>query len=587
MSVIRSEAARRAAFSALITLVASVAGCAGSSSAPSPVPAGPARVSRPDPPRARSSARRTISIVSTNDVHGRMGSLSLLAGFVENLRAARADDGGAVLLLDAGDMFQGTLESNLGEGLGMVEGYGAIGYSAAAIGNHEFDFGPVGPHATPRDPGDDPRGALKALAAAARFPFLGANLREKGGTSTPSWPHVKPSVVVEAAGTRIGVVGLLTEDTLHSTISANVTELSIEPLAETLISEAKRLKESEHADVVVAVMHAGGKCAKFTGDPVADGCEMDSEAFRLARALPPGLVDAIFGGHSHAGVAHVVGGVPIVEGFAYGSHFSRVDLFVEGSPPRVTGRTVHPPQELCPGKSRDPDWDTCDAGNYGGRPVVRDATVARVIAPHLARAASRKAALLGVVVEATVERRYDTESALGNLLADLLREARPDVSVAMMNGGGLRADLPAGKLTYGALFEAFPFDNRVATTKLPARDVASIIAANLERTGGILSISGVTAVATCKAGKLEVELRRGTKKVPPEELLTLLASDFMMTGGDAFWGAVKPPAVTTEDAFMRDVFEAALRRKSKLAPASVYDAKKPRMASPPRPVRCP
>ena len=82
------------------------------------------------------------------------------------------------MLVDAGDMFQGTLESNLGEGAAVVRAYNLLGYDAAAVGNHEFDYGPVGPAPTPRAPGDDARGALKARAAEARFPFLDANLAD-------------------------------------------------------------------------------------------------------------------------------------------------------------------------------------------------------------------------------------------------------------------------------------------------------------------------------------------------------------------------------------------------------------------------
>src|SRR5205814_1292694 len=81
-----------------------------------------------------------------------------------------------VLLLDAGDMFQGTVESNLGEGAAVVDVMNRLGYTAAAIGNHDFDFGPTGGDATPQQRGDDPRGALRARAAEARFPFLMANV---------------------------------------------------------------------------------------------------------------------------------------------------------------------------------------------------------------------------------------------------------------------------------------------------------------------------------------------------------------------------------------------------------------------------
>ena len=108
--------------------------------------------SQPPRDRARRSATAssvTLSIVGTNDLHGGIvprdgrGGLALLGGYVNNLRAVRAKDG-AVLLIDAGDMFQGTLESNLTEGAVVVSAYNALGYAAAAVGNHEFDFGPVG-----------------------------------------------------------------------------------------------------------------------------------------------------------------------------------------------------------------------------------------------------------------------------------------------------------------------------------------------------------------------------------------------------------------------------------------------------------
>src|SRR4051812_9003101 len=90
----------------------------------------------------------TISIVGTNDLHGALERLPLFAGFVANLRAVRAADGGGVVLVDGGDMFQGTLESNLGEGADVVRAYSHIGYAGVAIGNHEFDYGPEGPAAT-------------------------------------------------------------------------------------------------------------------------------------------------------------------------------------------------------------------------------------------------------------------------------------------------------------------------------------------------------------------------------------------------------------------------------------------------------
>src|SRR5258708_4139607 len=147
-------------------------------------------------------ALMTLSIVGTSDLHGAAvsrngspGGLPLLAGYVNNLRAARASDHGAVLLIDSGDTFQGDIESNLSEGALIVDAYNAMGYAAEAIGNHDFDFGSVDSAAARQLPGD-PRGALKARAAQARFPFLAANLIDAATDRPVAWRNVRPSAIV-------------------------------------------------------------------------------------------------------------------------------------------------------------------------------------------------------------------------------------------------------------------------------------------------------------------------------------------------------------------------------------------------------
>ena len=147
----------------------------------------------------------TLSIVGTSDLHGYFmerggrGGIALFAGYVNNLRAARAADGGAVLLLDAGDTFQGGVESNLSEGAVVVDAYNAMGYTALSVGNHEFDFGSADRPGARQDPAADPQGALKARAAQAKFPFLAANLLDDRTGARVDWPNVQPSTMVDVA----------------------------------------------------------------------------------------------------------------------------------------------------------------------------------------------------------------------------------------------------------------------------------------------------------------------------------------------------------------------------------------------------
>ena len=90
---------------------------------------------------------------------------------------------------------------------------------------------------------------------------------------------------------------------------------------------------------------------------------------------------------------------------------------------------------------------------------------------------------LGVTIARPIAPAYAAESALGNLFADLMRAARPKADVALITGGSLRAELPAGPLTYGQLHEALPFDDRFVTIPTTGADLAATVARNLQRVG--------------------------------------------------------------------------------------------------------
>ena len=527
--------------------------------------------------------RRVISIVGTNDLHGYIAALPLLGGYLANLRAARAADGGGVLLLDAGDMFQGTLESNPVEGASVVRGYNALGYQAAAVGNHEFDFGPEGTGVPA--PGANLRGALFARAREAHFPLLAANVVD-GATGKPlAAPNLRPSALIEVAGTRIGVVGVTTSETPRTTRPRFFAGLSVEPLAATIEREARALRASG-ATVVIAVAHSGAECARFDNPDDLTSCKGSDEIFEVARALTPGLVDAIVAGHTHALVAHRVGGIPIIEARDHGRALGRIDLVID----RVTGHVVehrlYPPRFLCATRDAEPP---CPALPYEGAPVAEDRHVAAAIAPDLERAARRGAEPVGVTLAGPIARGQG-ETALGNLFTDLMREARPQADLALTHSGGLRADLPAGALLYRGLFETEPSDNTLAFVRLTGRQLADILSENLRQTfTGLLSLSGVRAAARCDGGALRVALTRANgRRIADDESLLVVTNSFLATGGTK---VLRPETATgiETDPPVRDVVAEVLRRKGgRLEPRALLDPAAPRFAYPgPLPVRCP
>lgn len=540
-------------------------------------------------PAAGAGGSITLSIVSTTDIHGFVwpvrdrGSLALFAGYVNNLRAARAADGGAVLLVDAGDTYQGGVESNLSEGALLVDAFNAMGYAAAAIGNHEFDFGALDGPGAREDPAADPQGAIKARAAQARYPMLAANLLDAATGRRVEWPNVRPSTLIELAGIKVGLVGVMTATGLRSTIAANVVGLDLAPMASTIASEAKSLR-SAGANLVVVVAHGGGGCSRFDDPTDLSSCEQDSEIFQVARALPSGLVNVIAAGHTHDAVAHVVNGIAIVQAYPLGRAFARADVAIDSDTHRVTNVRPFPPREIC--AYQRPDSAACEdaasrapLARYEGRTVQRDQAIVDAMAPALARVRRIQAARLGVVLDAPLQRTGGHESALGNLFADALRGGTGADVALSSSVRGMRADLAAGPLTFGALYDVFPFDNRLRRVQLTGAGLRRL-AADQIATGrtGTFGVSGVRIQTECDSDGIRAAIARPNGvSVRDEEMLTLVTVEPPVPG--PVFASLQPPERRDASAapLVREIVEDWLRSRSgRLRREEFSDARQPR-----------
>lgn len=491
---------------------------------------------------------------------------------------------GRVILVDSGDVFQGTLASNMTEGEVMIAGYNRIGYTAAAIGNHEFDYGPSGTKSVVSVPSEDPFGALERNISQAAFPFLSANIREKSTGRRPWW--ARPSLIVERGGARVGIIGLTTEQTPGVTFPTNVESLEFTDPVREVVDEAASLRR-EGADAIVVVAHLGGAC-KDLGDPQnLSSCTTKDEVFVLANALPRGTVDVIAAGHSHRQVAHFVNGIAVVQAAAFGKAFSRVDLRVDTAAGHVVEAKIHQPMMIC--ESVYEGTESCDpaVAREGARlvphlyagSVVRPVTVvAEAVAPYQRAVEEKEQEKTGVVLAAKFTRnaKDDTvgDNALGNLVADTLRElAGADLAVA--NPGGLRTDLTAGELTYGVLFTAFPFDNLLATIELTGDEVVALLDAAHDY-GRMFQVSGMRVVvdrAARSAGEpgMSITLADGGP-IDPKHRYTLALVDFLAAGGDGLEPVVKRVPkerihVFNDRPFIRELFaEAWGARRQPLVP---------------------
>jgi 5'-nucleotidase len=341
----------------------------------------------------------------------------------------------------------------------------------------------------------------------------------------------------------------------------------------------------------VVLAHAGGDCKRVDDPNDISSCAQDEEAFKLARALPPGLVDAIVAGHTHAAVAHFVNGIAMVEAYSRGKAFGRLDLRFSGTPPRLLEVRPFAPEPLCP---QTAELAPCTTHDYAGRSVQASEKIARLIAPAMQIARAERERSLGVEVVGSFEPFHGKECPLGNLFTDAMRALVPGADVAIANGGSLRAKLPEGPLSYGSLYESMPFDNRLVKLTLTGKELSKVLSVHLGHDAhGQVSISGLSARAECRSGALEVKLTRANgKPVRPDERLVVVTSDFLAAGGDRLFAPIDlthDRVQPVDDLLLRDALATELAKRKRLDAESpdLYNPNQPRLRLPsPRPIEC-
>lgn len=546
---------------------------------PQEKPVAPAMPPEPVSPVAARAPERSpirLTLVGTNDVHGwvmtqeasfpngkiRYGGIATFAAY---LKVLREDNPGGVVLVDAGDLFQGTLMSNVTEGEVVIDAFNLLQYDAAAIGNHEFDYGPVGPVSAATQPSMDPFGALKARIAQAKFPLLSTNIYEADTGLRPAWLHTDGSLIVERRGVKVGIFGLTTPQTPTVTLPINVASLRFGALATEALTAAKRLREAG-ADVVVSVVHAGGRCEDSSHAEDSSSCDLDSgEVFEMMKGLPEGTLDAVVAGHTHAQIGHFIKGTPIIESFAYGRYFGMIELYLDPQTKKVLPQKtlIHSGIEVC--ETVDQATQGCDPrrlkaldapvtsvhARFRGREIAPDATVLAALKPAEQRVAELQEKDLSLKVPVALGRNYENESALGSLLADSLR-ALTRADVALMNPGGLRADLAAGTVKYGAVYEVMPFDNQIATLDLTGEQLQRLLAAAYGSKKGVFQVSGLEVkLHRCPGPERLAKATVKGKPLDPAGKYKVVMPDFLARGGDGLapvLATIEPARVDFGDA---------------------------------------
>ncbi len=477
------------------------------------------------PGKVGASQAVPITILHMNDLHGHVlpyldktiredKQVSGAAYFAAVIQQERSKNAGGTLLLSAGDMFQGTPISNVFKGEPVMEVMNALQFDAMALGNHEFDWG---------------RDALQHLRSAAKFPFLAANIATGSGGGVLE--GTKPYILVNRQGIRVAVIGLTTTETAYSTKPAHVADLTFLEPATVLPDLIKKIR-GEGAGLVIVLSHLG--------------LDADEE---LARKVSG--IDIIVGGHSHTAVADPVriNGAIIVQAGYYGIYVGALGLEVDPETFRIVRYTTK---------------DVL-------RPVVADeqapadSTIAALVNRYDNEIRAEFAKVVGST-EVDLLRQPMAESNVGNLIADAIREAG-GADIAFQNGGGIRADLPAGDITLEELYTLLPFDNVVVTMTLRGEQVLQLLEASGDQHTKILQMSGLSVVYDMSrpAGLRVLEANVRGERLKREAQYRVATNDFLAVGGDRFTTFQEGSGLVYGDT-LRDVVSDYLSRHSPVRP---------------------
>ena len=465
-----------------------------------------------------------LNILHINDLHSRIEAINKsdstcsaqdaekneCFGGIARVKAAidarRAELAGKnVLTLDAGDQFQGSLFYTTYKSAPIADFMNGIGFDAMAIGNHEFDDGPE---------------ELAKFIDALNFPIISGNTL--AGLNTPIADKFKPYIIKEFGEEKVAVVSVLATDT-DETSSPGDSILFADEIG--YLKEAVKEIEAEGIDKIVLLSHVG-----YVKDQ------------EIAAAVDG--IDVIVGGHSHTLLSNMdekAAGpyptmvknpagqdVPIVQAYAYSKYLG--DLTVVFDDAGVVKTATGEPKLL-------------DAS------VTPDAAFAAKVEELAGPIEDLKQKEIGATSEAVDGSREvcrATECTMGNLVADAMVDRLKDqgITIAIQNGGGLRASIDAGTVTMGEVLTVLPFQNTLASFQLKGSDIVAALENGVsqveEAAGRFPQVSGLkyTADLNKPAGSRisGVEVKEGDAfvAIDPDKLYGVATNNYMRSGGDGY-----------------------------------------------------
>ncbi len=493
-----------------------------------------------------------LTILHTNDHHGRFwpnadGEYGLAARktVIDRVRAEVAAAGGHTLLLDGGDVNTGVPESDMLDAEPDFKGMALLGYDAMAVGNHEFD---------------KPLAVLARQRQWAGFPLLSANIYQGAERM------FEPFRIFERGGYRIAVLGLTTDDTPKMVLPDHVQGLRFRKPADEAAQLVPQLRAQ--ADMVIAATHMGHFPNGIHGINAPGDVEM-------ARQVP-GL-DLIVGGHSQNPVCMLAenirdtayrpgepcapdrqNGAWIVQAHEWGKYVGRADFVIDAE------RVNLVKYQLIPVNLKLTGADGKKA--LVGEAIPEDPALRSMLLPFHNVGQERLLVPVGEtdgVFDGDRARVRAQPTALGTLIARAMQQ-RTGADLAVMNSGGVRDSLPAGRITYRDVLKVQPFALAVVVLTLTGAELLDWLAAAARMTPGSGGYPQTDGLQWTVANGALLEARVGGQPIDRGRSYRLAINNFTAIGGDGYPKMAGHPGYVNTGLHDAEVLRAYIAARSPL-----------------------
>lgn len=401
-------------------------------------------------------------------------------------KAERAANPNTIYVFD-GDMLSPSILSGFDQGQNTIDLTNIVPFDLAVPGNHEYDFGPEN---------------FAAKLAASKYPWAAINVTQADGSAVPGLGGV---MVKEVAGLKIALIPVA-QDTSPTVSSTG--DIKFGPTVEMGVAAAKQARE-DGADLVVGVVQT---------DKSNDALLIASKAF-----------DVILSGDDHSYGTSYDGITAYVETSIDARHLAPLDLMVDVS--EKDGKRV---------VKWTPMFRFIDTINVTPDPETQ--AMVDAFQTKLDESLNVEIGSTEGVLDSRRNVVRGEESAMGNLIADALRDAT-GADIGLANGGGIRGDTTydAGKmLTRRDILTELPFGNVTVVTEIPGSQVLAAFENGVSQVekgaGRFLQLSGATIVydPTAPSGSRITEAMVGGAPLDVNKVYSVAANDYILGGGDGF-----------------------------------------------------